>query len=432
LKRTIIFVAFLVLLLQSFLFASSNKLDGIMAIIGDEIILNSEFDAYVLMRLNGMDNKIDSTKINDYKKLFLNELVEGKVLLAHAKQDTTIQISNQDVENSLRNHINGICQQNNIPLDSLESVLMKHQGMTLSRFKSESKRAIREQMYKQRLQQMFLSSIKVNKKDVAVFYEKYKDSLPEAGESIQLSKISIKISTSDKVKQTAFEKIKSIQDKIDNGDDFSELAKKYSESPDGAEGGDLGFISKGSLGEIDFEEKAFSLGVGQVSDIIETKIGFHLIKAIEKKDQKIHIRQIFVKVAPEENQLETIKAKLDSIGLSCKNQEDFIVNVKKYSDDNISRTKNGSIGWISVLELPQNLKTVIDTFPSGTVTKPVKEENMISIYRIDNKVKSRPLTLDNDYNILAEKTKDIIAQNKIVEMVAQWRKEIYVEIKDSL
>lgn len=430
-KRILLFVSLIVIVLQICPYAASEKLDGIIAVIGDEIILNSEFEAYVQMRLKGFDDKIDTSKLKEYKKIFLNELVEGKVLLAHAKQDTTIQISNQDIENAVKNNIISICQQNNIPLDSFENVLMQ-QGMTLSRFKSESRRAFREQMYKQRLQQQLLSSIKVNKKDVEDFYNKYKDSLPEAGESIQLSKISIKISTSDKVKQKSYDKIKEIQLKIENGEDFSELAKKYSESPDAAEGGDLGFISKGSLGEINFEEKAFSLSVGQVSDIIETKLGFHLIKAVEKKDQKIHIKQILIKVAPEQNVIDQIIARLDSIRASIKTQDDFVANVNKYSDDNISKTKKGSIGWMSLLEIPEALKSEIDTFPAGTITKPVREDKYVSIYRIDNRVKSRKLTLDNDYSVLAEKTKDIIAQKKIIEMVDQWRKEVYMEVRDSL
>jgi len=417
------------LLFQGAVYADSNKLDGIIAVVGDEIILQSELDAYTSMRINGLDEKIDSLKTAEYKNRFLDELVDGKVLIAHAKQDTTIQISNQDIENALRNHISGICQQNKIPMDSLEGVLLKYQGMTLTRFKAESRRAIREQMYKQRIQQALLSSIKASKKDVVDFYNQYKDSLPQAGESVLLSKLSIKISTSDKERQAAFDKIKAIQQKIENGEDFAELAKKYSESPDSAEGGDLGFISKGSLGEIAFEEKAFALATGQVSEIVETRIGFHLIKAIEKKEQKIHIRQIFVKVAPAEQQVDAIIARLDTIRNNCKTQSEFIDKVAKISDDNLSKSHNGNIGWISVLELPANIKAVIDTFPSGTITKPIKEDNMMSIYRIDNRVQSRPLTLEDDYNFLSEKAKDILAQKKLIEMVKKWRQETFIQVK---
>lgn len=417
--------------LHTLLSASINeKLDGIIAVIGDEIVLRSELDAYTMMRINSLEIKPDSTKVDQYKKEFLNELIEGKILLAHAKQDTTIKVTNQEVENALKNHINAILQQNSIPADSLESVLMQQQGISLAKFKSDSRRAIREQIYKQRLQQIFLSSIKVNKKDVSDFYNQYKDSLPKAGESVLLSKLSMKISTSDKVRQEAYDKIKRIQQRIEKGEDFSELAKKYSESPDAVEGGDLGFIAKGSLGEITFEEKAFSLSPGQVSDPIETRLGFHIIKALEKKDQKIHIRQIFIKVAPAEQQIQNIMSKLDSIRTSCKTKEEFISNVAKYSVDNKSKLHKGSIGWISTLELPGILRAAIDTFPSGTITQPLREENVISIYRIDERVSSRALTLENDYGILEEKTRDILAQKKLIDLVNQWRQEIYVEIKE--
>ncbi len=426
-----IYFSVILFTLQTLISASLNeKLDGIIAVIGDEIVMRSELDAYTMMRMNSLEIKPDSTKINQYKKEFLNELIEGKILLAHAKQDTTITVTNQDVENALKNHINAILQQNNIPADSLESVLMQQQGISLAKFKSDSRRAIREQIYKQRLQQIFLSSIKVNKKDVSDFYSQYKDSLPKAGESVLLSKLSMKISTSEKVRQEAYDKIKRIQQRIEKGEDFSELAKKYSESPDAVEGGDLGFIAKGSLGEITFEEKAFSLLPGQVSDPIETRLGFHIIKALEKKDQRIHIRQIFIKVAPAEQQIQNIMSRLDSIRKNCKTKEEFISNVVKYSDDSQSKLHKGSIGWISTLELPGNLRAAIDTFPSGTMTQPLREENVISIYRIDERVSSRALTLENDYGILEEKTRDILAQKKLIDLVNQWRQEIYVEIKE--
>ncbi len=413
-------------------YASNEKLDAIIAVVGDEIIMQSELDAYTTMRLSAMEEKPDESKMDEYKKTFIKELVDGKILLAHAKDDTTIQISNMEVENAVKNHINNICQQNNIPMDSFESVLIKYQGMTLGRFKTESRRAIKEQMYKQRIQQMLISSIKVTRKDVEDFYSKYKDSLPEAGESVLLSKLSIKIKTSDNARQAAYDKIRNVKQKLDQGEDFIALAKKFSESPEGADGGDLGFISKGSLGEIAFEEKAFSLEEGKISDIIETRIGFHIIKAVEKRDQKIHIRQIFVKVAPADNQIDMIKARLDSVRSACKTQEEFVKKVKELSDDNNTKIKNGSMGWKSVLELPKSVQSEIDTFPSGFITKPINEDKQITIYRIDGRANSRKLTIEDDYSVLEEKTKDILAQKKLIDMVEKWRNDVYIQVRNFL
>jgi peptidyl-prolyl cis-trans isomerase SurA len=430
--KKIITIICLVITSTAISYAANEKLDAVIAVVGDEIIMQSELDAYTNMRLSAMDEKPDLSKVNEYKKEFIKELVDGKILLAHAKDDTTIQISNQEVENAVKNHIANICQQNNIPMDSLESVLMRYQGMTLGRFKTESRRAIKEQMYKQRVQQMLISSIKVSRKDVEDFYVTYKDSLPEAGESVLLSKIAIKIKTSDNARQVAYDKIRSVKEKIDAGEDFTELAKKFSESPEGADGGDLGFISKGSLGEIAFEEKAFSLSTGQTSDIFETRIGFHIIKAIEKKDQKIHIRQIFVKVAPADNQIDIIKAKLDSIRMACKTQEEFVKQVVVLSDDNNTKIKNGSMGWKSVLELPKSIQSEIDTFPAGFITKPINEDKMVAIYRIDNRAKNRKLTIEDDYPALEEKTKDILGQKKLIDMVEKWRNDVYIQVRNFL
>lgn len=430
--RKIIAIICLVVTCSAISYAANEKLDAVIAIVGDEIILQSELDAYTNMRLGSLDEKPDVSKVNEYKKDFIKELVDGKILLAHAKDDSTIQISNQEIENAVKNHITNICQQNNIPIDSLESVLIRYQGITLGRFKTESRRAIKEQMYKQRVQQMLISSIKVSRKDVEDFYSKFKDSLPETGESILLSKLSIKIKTSDNVRQNAFDKMRNIKQKLDAGEDFAELAKKYSESPEGMDGGDLGFISKGSLGEITFEEKAFSLSIGQTSDIFETRIGFHIIKAIEKKDQKIHIRQIFVKVAPADNQIDTIKAKLESVRTACKTSEDFAKQVIALSDDNNTKTKNGSMGWKSILELPKSIQMEVDTFPAGFITKPINEDKEVSIYRIDNRVKNRKLTIEDDYYILEEKTKDILAQKKLIDMVEKWRKEVFIQVRNFL
>jgi peptidyl-prolyl cis-trans isomerase SurA len=427
---------FLCAFILSFLAQSVNsqaleKLDGIAATVGDEMILQSELDAYIMMRLgNNEEQKPDTSLIRKYRKTFLNELIDGKILIAHAKQDTNIVVSNQEVESALNNHINSICQQNNIPLENLEQIIQQQQGISMVRFKSEARRAIKEQLLSQKLKQSFFSTIKVNKQDVVNFYNQYKDSLPKAGESVLLSKISIKIPSSEKNRQLAFDKIKSIKKKLDQGEDFGEVAKKHSESPDGESGGDLGFISKGTLSELAFEEKVFSLATGQISEPFETRLGFHIINVTQKQDQKVHVRQILVKVLPPDEDIKNIMTRLDSIKTNCKTSEDFIACVKKFSDDNATKVTNGSLGWITVLELNPTLNSIVDTFPAGTISMPLKEDNSYSIYRIDDRAKSRALTIENDYAFLYEKTRDIASQKKLITLVTDWRKEMLIEIKE--
>jgi peptidyl-prolyl cis-trans isomerase SurA len=409
---------------------AQEPLDGIAAVIGDEIILKSEIAAYTAMRLNSLGSlEKDSLKSDKMSKKFLEEMIDGKVLLAHAKKDTTISLSESEVDAALNNQINSLLRQNNLTMDALETELKRQQGMTLSKFKTEMRKALKEQLLKQKVQQNYLFALKVNRKDVEAFFKEYKDSLPQVGESVLLKKFSLTINVGDSIRQLAYEKILSIKQRLSNGEDFSELAKKYSESPEASEGGNLGFISKGSLSELTFEEKAFSLQPGQISEPFESRLGFHIINVIEKRDQKVNIRQIFVKVAPPEDVTKKVYDRLDSIRTNCKSSAEFSSLVAKSSEDPVSKNNKGNIGWISLLEMPANLRDAIDTLKQGMISKPVKDDNVLSVYYVDDRVEKRALSIDNDFALLSEKTKDILAQKKLIDLVKRWKEDLFIDIR---
>ena len=98
--------------------------------------------------------------------------------------------------------------------------------------------------------------------------------------------ITVAQDATDEQKQAAREKIEGIRQQIDQGADFGELAKEYSEGPSGAQGGDLGYFGRGQMVE-PFETAAFSLPIGQVSDIVITQYGYHLIQVIDKTTSEI-------------------------------------------------------------------------------------------------------------------------------------------------
>ncbi|MFP4164721.1 MAG: peptidylprolyl isomerase [Chitinispirillaceae bacterium] len=421
--------AVMVTALAAMSFASQEKLDGIAAVVGDEIILQSELEAYALMRLESMGMKPESVDMKEVNKNFLKELIDNKVLLVHAKEDSTISVTREEVENALNDHIATLLQQNNVTLEQLDQELRTRQGKSLSQFKSEAREAIREQLYKQKVQQAYFYSTRVNRRDVEKFYEDYSDSLPNVGESVNLSKLSFKIAPSSSVKQAAYDKIRSIRKQLEEGASFEELAKKHSESPEGADGGDVGFISKGSISLQAFEKQAFALAQGQVSEPFETRLGYHIIEVLEKQDSKVRVRQILIGVKPEEKQLGIINTRLDSLRESIKDKEEFGKVAEKLSADGSTRDKGGSMGWISLLDLSAPVREAVKDLEEGQISKSVKEGDMISIYRVNERSKDRKLTLENDYGIIAQKAKEILAQKKLVDEIAKWREEIFIDIR---
>lgn len=408
-----------------------EKLEGIVAVVGDEVILKSELDAYTALRLNELNIKLDSVaaELPKYRKGFLNEIIDGKVLLVHAKNDTTISVTNDEVDRAVENHFTMLLRQNNITMDSLESILLREQGMTLAKFKAEARTAIREQLLKQKVQRQYVSPVKVSRRDVEGFYAQYHDSLPKAGEGVLLSKLAIAVSPPASVRQAAWEKILSIKQQLLNGADFAEMAQRYSQSPEGATGGDLGFIEKGTLNLITFEQRAFSLSPGQTSDPFETPLGFHIVNVLARENQKVHVRQILIKIAPPPEQVKKITDLLDSIRTNCTTPADFIAAVRNYSSDSHSKTRDGRIGWCSVIDLPGPMRAAVDTLQPGAITPVINDVNDLVIYRVDDRIKERPLSLEDDWQILADKAQKIMEQKKLIDLVSRWRRQVFISIR---
>jgi len=422
-------IAIIIILIFFSSLYSKQQLDGIAAVVGDSVILFSELDAYILYKNSDLKEAPDSITLQNLRKKNLEDLIDGKVLVVHAAKDSLIEIKETEIEQAVNNQINQILRQNSITLDILEKELQEKYKMNISKFKAQLRTQIREQIIKQKVMQQYIGQVNINKNDVEEFYKEFKDSLPSFGESVLLYKLVRTILPSDSLRQQAYNKIKKIKTILDRGEDFGTVAKKYSEDPNSENGGDLGFIQKGTLNELKFENIAFSLNVGEISDIFETRLGFHIIQVTDKKEQMVHVRQILVKLIPPEEVINKEMQRLDSIKANIKTKEDFIGAVKKFSTDSKSKAQNGRIGWYPLFGLSEELKDMLDSLPIGGITSPIRENNDIVIYRLDERQQNRKLTLEDDYDLLAEKTKEIMMQKKLIELVKKWRKEIYVEIR---
>lgn len=407
-----------------------EKLDGVAAVVGDSIVLASELDAYVMMRSTaGGTAAPDSASLPGLRKQYLQELVDGKVLIVHAAKDTTIVVSNDEVEQALNGHIQQLLAQNHITADVLENELKEKYGMGISKFKAQLRTQFREQLVKQKVQQQYVTSVQVSRKDVEEFFGKYKDSLPSLGESALLYKLAVQLKPADSVRQVAYAKIMNIKRRLDNGEEFAALAKQYSEDPSAENGGDLGFINKGTLNELRFEEMVFSLNIGQVSDVFESRLGFHIALAVAKKDQMVRVRQIFVAVSPPQAAIDRVMSLLDSVRTHASAPTDFTDAVKKFSTDNQTKSKGGKVGWVPVYSLPERVRAAIDSLKPGETSIPLRDGNEFSLFRIESRVENRALTLADDYDILAEKTREIMAQKKLIDLVKKWRRDVYVDIR---
>jgi peptidyl-prolyl cis-trans isomerase SurA len=411
-------------------FGKPGRLDGIAAVVGSEIILYSELEAYAYMRLAATGADPGDVDLGGLLRESRDDLIDNKVLLVRAMEDSAIHVRSDEVESTLNNHINMILRQNGITTEQLDAQLRAQQGTTLARFKAEARGAIREQLLKQKLQQSYYFSARVSRRDVERFFAEYADSLPVIGESFELFRLSLRLASSDSARQAALDRIRSVKQRLDAGGSFEELAKQFSESPEGPSGGDLGYLVKGSTTELAFEEQAFSLPVGRVSEPFETRLGFHVLVVEEKRDLRVKLRQILVRHAPTEQQREALIARLDSLRQSVRSREEFEAAARAMSADQATRARGGGLGWMSLLEMPPAMRGAVQNLEAGQISAPVAEDNMLSIYMVNGRVDSRRLTLENDYAAIAEKARDIIAQKQLLDSVRRWRERVFIDIRE--
>jgi peptidyl-prolyl cis-trans isomerase C len=153
---------------------------------------------------------------------------------------------------------------------------------------AEAKKDLEKRLaVKELIDTKFVAKLDISDEESKAFYEKNRESFTRP-EEVRASHILIKVDPkADKAgKEEARKKIDEVQQKLKDGGDFSDLAKKYSEGPTATKEGDLGFFPRGKMVK-PFEEAAFSLRVGEVSDVVETSFGYHLIKITDKKPQGI-------------------------------------------------------------------------------------------------------------------------------------------------
>ena len=280
------------------------------------------------------------------------------------------------------------------------------------------------------LQSFYIQKININRSEVETFYKTMKDSLPDVKDMVRISHILLEIRATGEGRKKALTQITDIRSKIENGENFDSLAIKYSEDPGSARrAGELGFIQRGDFVK-EFEEVAFNMKEDQLSNIVETKFGFHILQVIERRGERINVRHILIRLEPTSNDDEIIRdffmAVRDSIILGS----DFGEMAKRYSKDETTTENEGDLGWFELgqLQLPE-FKTALDSLEVGEISLPFRTQFGFHIIKLVEKREGGKLTLDKDWQQIEQWALSQKRNQEIQIWIEQLRKNVYVEIK---
>lgn len=344
--------------------------DQVVAIVGKNIILESDIEnQYYQYRMqSGIIGGGTSVRCQ-----MLESLLFQKLLLNQAEVDSIV-VTDMEIEQIMDQRLRFFIAQ----LGSRER-FEEYYGKSIEEFKEEFKTDIEDQIKVERAQDAVVVNVSVTPAEVKAFYKDYpRDSIPLVNSTVEIGEIVRTPPISLEQKLLIKDRLRGLRERVLAGESFATLAILYSEDPGSAKkGGELGFYGRGELYK-EFEAVAFKLEDGEVSEIVETKAGFHIIQLIERKGEYVNVRHILLKAKVSPIDLAMAKAYLDTVAdLIQSDSLSFDEAVLKYSD---SENKNsggmlinpmtGTIGF-EVSDLDPQVSFVIDKLKVGEISIPV-------------------------------------------------------------
>ncbi|MFT4603629.1 MAG: peptidyl-prolyl cis-trans isomerase SurA [Rhodothermales bacterium] len=311
--------------------------DEIVAVVADQILLRSEVDAIVA----GVSRQQGLTYSDELWNDALQQLVDEKVLVIHARRDTTLIVSDDQVTQTLNQRIAGMAAQ-----VGGERRLEEAYGKTIVEIKAELRDEFRDQILADQYRQRKLSSIKVTPSDVQDFFRQFPtDSLPTLPEAVRVSHVVRYPAVTEDARAEAREILSAIRDSIVvGGGAFEEWATAFSEDPGSAENG--GRYENMSLGEMvpEFAAVASRAAAEVVSGIFETEFGLHILKVNSRRGDAVDYNHILIQFDASKSDPKVAIDYLTSVRDSVLAGElDFPTAARRHSEDQSSVAQGGRV-----------------------------------------------------------------------------------------
>jgi len=430
-------VLFILVLFFNHLFAQEEGkvIDQVIAVVGGNIILESEIEAqYLQYRMQEGGHYGGESTI---KCSMLETMLYQKLLLNQAELDS-VEVSESQVkaemDRRLRHYISMFGS-----VEKFEEFYQK----SIIEFKDELKDQVRELMLVENVQHSITADVNITPSEVISFFKEIpKDSLPFVNAEVELAQI-VKLPPVNKEEiERVKNKLQEMRYRIINGESFATLAVMYSEDPGSAKkGGELGMFGRGEMFP-EFEAAAFSVKEDEVSEIIETEAGFHIIQLIERRGDYINVRHILIspKVSPLD--LAEAKVELDSIATLIEKEEyTFEEAVVRFSED--PSKNNGGIlinpmtgtGLFEADQLDPKVFFVIDKIEVGEISVPVQfqtndNKDAYRILYLRNRTEPHKANLKQDYDNIQEWALEQKKQVVIADWITEKAEDTYVKIND--
>ncbi len=415
----------LFLLAGSFATAQSTVIDQVIARIGGEYILLSDLEEQYALAASQSNQEIPP----DARCNLLDQILVGKLLYNQSKLDS-VEVGDAEVESQLNARIDRILSYMGGDINQFED----YYGQSITATKEQFREDLREQLAVERIRGTVVQEVTVTPAEVKQFFKDIPDdSLPYFNSEVEIGELAMRPVANDTTVRETMEKLQGIAADIDAGTiTFEDAAKKYSQDGSAQAGGDLGWTKRGKFVP-EFEAAAYNLNPGQMSGVVKSEFGFHLIKLQERRGNTIRVSHILIRPEVKDEDIEKTRVFLDSIAKLIRiDTFGFSFAVKRYGYDkaqsynNDGRMQNNASGntFFEIGDLDPDIYFAIDEMKAGDVSDPMEYrsqtgDDMLRVIQLQSRTSPHRATLKQDYSKIQQAT----IQAKQQQYLSDWIEE---------
>lgn len=415
--------------------AQDKVIDQIVAIVGGNIILKSDIE-----RMNIDQQAQGITSEGDMKCEILEDFLINKLLVAEAEMDTTITVTasqiNQQMEGTMQMYMQHF---------GSEAAVEAYWKKPIAAIKADMQDNIREQLLSQQMKSKIVENVTVTPSEVRFNYRNLtKDEIPTIPTQFEYAQITIQPKVELEEENRVKARLREIKKRIENGSSFAAMAVIYSEGPSAKDGGVIGYSGRAQL-DPKYATAAFNLKGDQVSNVVQSAFGYHIIQLVDKQGGKVNTRHILMKPKVSVEAKEEAYNRLDSLANMIRKDElTFDQAAMMFSFDKNTRNNGGvninpntMSSKFSIEELDGDVSKIISKMNLNEVSEPfetIDMENQQQVYKIvklTKKIESHKADLQNDYQTLAEMYLTKKKEGVLKEWIAERQSQTYIRIDNT-
>lgn len=423
------------ILISGVSFAQDKVVDQIVAIVGSNIVLKSDIEKmYIDQQAQGV------TSDGDMKCEILENFLVDKLLIAEAELDTLIEVTPSQVNQQMDAQI-----QTYLAYFGSEEAVENYFKKPITSIKAEMQEVIRNQLLSSQMQQKIVQDVTATPSEVRNFYRNLPESeIPVIPTQFEYAQITMRPEVSLEEENRVKAELRELKKRIENGSSFAAMAVLYSEGPSANNGGEIGYNGRAEL-DPEYAAAAFNLKEGQVSNVVKSEFGYHIIQLIDRQGEKVNTRHILMKPKVSAEAKEQALERLDSLANMIRKKEiPFAEAARLFSTDKTTRNNGGiainqntGSSKFTLEELGGDVSKILTDLKINEISDPFEtvdqesRQTVFKIVKLADKTEGHTANLQNDYQRIADL---FLAQKKektLKKWIADKQADTYIRIDDT-